>query len=169
TRPNTVPFSPSANFPFLISLSRFFPIVSIPRSKNLRSTSRKITRYPARANTCAIPFPIVPAPNTATVLIGSIDKFRSSLSRERLSPARTLECGGSAAAFLGPRMTPYLAKLSKCPQGNKGEGRKLKKIRSRRRRAFNYFPDNLPRQHFLFRRNVDGCFTPLRLGPRGNF
>src|SRR5439155_20827340 len=53
----------------LISRSRFFPIVSIPRSRNRSSTSRRIALNPDRANTCAMPFPIVPAPSTATVLI----------------------------------------------------------------------------------------------------
>src|SRR4029077_15793398 len=64
------------------SRSRFFPIVSIPRSRNRGSTSRKITLYPDRANTCAIPFPIVPAPSTATLLISA---------RFKLPPERTPE------------------------------------------------------------------------------
>ena len=73
-RPRTVSFSASAILPFLISRSRFFLIVSIPRSRNRCSTSRKITLYPERANTCAMPFPIVPAPSTATVLTSAMFK-----------------------------------------------------------------------------------------------
>src|SRR6266550_1064684 len=69
SRPRTIPFSASASLPFLISRSTFFPIVSIPRSRKRRSTSRRITLYPHRANACAMPFPIVPAPSTAIVLI----------------------------------------------------------------------------------------------------
>ena len=71
SRPSTVPFSASAILPLLISRSRFFTIVSIPRSRNRCSTSRRITLYPDRANTCAIPFPMVPAPSTATVLMSA--------------------------------------------------------------------------------------------------
>ncbi len=79
SRPRTVPFSASAILPFLISRSRFLLMVSIPRSRKRRSTSRKITLYPDRANTCAIPFPIVPAPSTAMVLIS--ERFKKA-SRE---------------------------------------------------------------------------------------
>src|SRR6266513_2973923 len=74
--------SVTAILPFLISRSRFLPIVSIPRSRKRRSTSRKITLYPDRANTCAIPFPIVPAPSTAIVLIS--ERFKKT-SRENTS------------------------------------------------------------------------------------
>src|SRR5882724_8816715 len=71
SRASTCGFSASVNFPFFTSRSRFLPIVSMPRCRKLSCTSRKITLYPARAKTCAIPFPIVPAPSTATVLIDS--------------------------------------------------------------------------------------------------
>jgi len=36
------------------------------------------------------------------------------------------------------------------------------------RSALNDFADNFARQHFFFRRNVHGCLTAPRLGPRRN-
>jgi len=82
----TAPLSLSGNFPFLISRSRFFAMVSSARSRKRCSTSRKITWYPARANTCAMPLPMVPAPSTATLLIESMAisplRCRAPLLRE---------------------------------------------------------------------------------------
>ena len=51
---------------FATSRSRFLPIVSSARSRKRCSTSHNTTLYPPRANTCAIPFPIVPAPTIPT-------------------------------------------------------------------------------------------------------
>src|SRR5580704_180751 len=42
-------------------------------------------------------------------------------------------------------------------------------IGSRWRRAFHNLPDNLPRQHLLFRRNVNRCFLPVLLDAHRNF
>ena len=46
--------------------SRLRPIVATPRSIAPESASMSATRRPPSAHTCAIPFPMVPAPTTAT-------------------------------------------------------------------------------------------------------
>src|SRR5579859_1994648 len=96
SRASTCGFSASVNFPFFTSRSRFLPIVSIPRCRKLSCTSRKITLYPARANTCAMPFPIVPAPSTATVLIESKLTQPPSNSQPRVKQTRVGVAGQAA-------------------------------------------------------------------------
>src|SRR5260370_28099020 len=51
---------------FATSRSRFLPTVESARSRNCCSTSHRTTSYLLRANTCAMPLPIVPAPTTPT-------------------------------------------------------------------------------------------------------
>src|ERR1700746_899388 len=86
---------------FATSRSRFFAIVPSARSRNRCSTSHKTTLNPPRANTCAIPFPIVPAPTTPTVRIfmmfASIKTFESNTAK---SSVRLCVFCGWALQFL---------------------------------------------------------------------
>ncbi len=73
---------------FATSRSRFFVMAASPRSRNCCSTSHKITAYPLRANTCAMPLPMVPAPTTATRLMSMnppVAKPSHPKTRKRLS------------------------------------------------------------------------------------
>ena len=65
TRPSTIAFSSAVIVPFLIWRSRFSAMVSRPFVSASSVTSTIITSNPACAKTCAIPFPICPAPITA--------------------------------------------------------------------------------------------------------
>ena len=56
---------PPASVPFLTWRSRFFSIVAVPGRARPSATSIIVTGKPCCANTCAMPFPICPAPITA--------------------------------------------------------------------------------------------------------
>jgi len=59
-------FCASVIFALATSRSRFLAITVSARSSNFCSRSHSVTSYPLRANTCAIPLPMVPAPMTPT-------------------------------------------------------------------------------------------------------
>src|SRR5882724_5398630 len=136
SRASTCGFSASVNFPFFTSRSRFFPIVSIPRCRKLSCTSRKITLYPARANTCAMPFPIVPAPSTATVLIDSSVTHPPVNSRPKVKETRVQVAGQvdralaqaprSSAAWQRPALFSFAETSGRIRQNQPGsQGRVL--------------------------------------------
>ena len=65
-RPSVESLSSTVILFLATSRSRFFVIVASPRSRNRCSTSQSTTLNPHRANTWAIPLPMVPAPITPT-------------------------------------------------------------------------------------------------------
>src|SRR5208282_4313130 len=71
-RPSVETLSAAVILLLATSRSRFFAIVASPRSRNRSSTSHSTTLNPHRANTWAIPLPIVPAPITPTNCIAII-------------------------------------------------------------------------------------------------
>ena len=66
--------SASASLPLAASRLRLVRIESRARSRKRCSTSQSVTGKPERANTWAMPDPIVPAPITATFWISAIRK-----------------------------------------------------------------------------------------------
>src|ERR1700722_16001426 len=95
-----------------------------------------------------MPFPMVPAPSTATVLIASIAKVRTSRSREIKESREVIEARDQTH-------------------------RKIRRIGQNsalfRWSALNDLADNFARQHFLLWRNVHGCFAPVCLDPHRDF
>ena len=79
-RPRVAALSATVILFFATSRSRFLPIVSRPRSTKRCSTSQRTTLNPLRANTWAMPLPIVPAPITPTRSIAMIASLGKPLA-----------------------------------------------------------------------------------------
>src|SRR5437868_12122413 len=103
--------SSSVTLPRATPFERFDSIEPRPFATSSSLTSRRTTQKPAAAATCAMPCPIVPAPRTAIVLIGSpitcafvlssrgVLKWSSASGRSGLFPA--LRCGQNSTTFAG--------------------------------------------------------------------
>ena len=59
--------APDATVPFLTARARLVAIVALAASTRSIATSDRMTSYPLSAATCAMPFPINPAPMTPIV------------------------------------------------------------------------------------------------------
>src|SRR5262245_13273479 len=77
SRPSTPSRSPADSRPFSTNLARLLSIVCRARSSIGCAMSTNRTAKPACANVCAMPLPIVPAPMTPTVFIGTVEPPRS--------------------------------------------------------------------------------------------
>src|SRR5690606_846320 len=88
--PRTSSRCSAVTFPRSIPLSRLLRIRAIPRSSSSVVTSYIRVCNPAAAQTCAIPWPMVPAPSTATVWSGDTG----------------VEAGSAMGGFM-PRPVPY--------------------------------------------------------------
>ncbi len=109
TGPATRRAASAESFPLPTSRSSPLPICVRPRSSASATASTRITSYPLCAATWAMPCPIVPAPTTPIVSMGSIS-CTSLRTRYRKNQAerRAYEIGRQGVNHAGPGGAPEL-------------------------------------------------------------